>query len=260
MTTVTELITDAYRQGNLIALGTVPSAAQLAEGLRYLNRLVKSVFGNEAGENLQQFALGRGTIDRPSGYPWYGDVPPADWFVPNNTQLMCNLDNAATVYLHPLPVDGTRVGVNDLALNFSTNSLTLDGNGRRIDGGTSVLLNEDGIAKVWFYRDDLGEWLTVTPLDDLEGIFPFPEEFDMFFIGNLAMLLNPAYGAQIDQQTAQMFSRSKSQFQARYHGPIETPTELALIRLPWVARDRVLRGTYGYYWDPNAAFRTGYPF
>lgn len=234
MTTVTELITDAYRQGNLIALGATPSDAQLNEGLRWLNRLVKSVFGNEAGENLTPFALGRENINRPAGFPWYGDAPPAEWFVPHNTQLLCNLENATEISLHPQPVDGSRVAVNDLALNFSTNSLTLDGNGRRIDGGTSVLLNVDGTDQVWFYRDDRGEWLTVTPLDDLEAIFPFPEEFDMFFVGNLAMLLNPAYGATMDQQTAQMFARAKSQFQARYHGPIETPSELALIRLPRV--------------------------
>jgi hypothetical protein len=49
LTLVSEIITDAFRQSNLVAVGTTPTTEETTEALRYLNRIVKSVFGNEAG-------------------------------------------------------------------------------------------------------------------------------------------------------------------------------------------------------------------
>jgi len=48
LTIASQLITDAYRKSNLLALGTEPTVEQQAEALRYLNRLFKSTIGNEA--------------------------------------------------------------------------------------------------------------------------------------------------------------------------------------------------------------------
>lgn len=259
MTLVSEIIADSYRQSNLIAIGTTPTANQQNEGLRYLSRLVTSVYGNEAGERLNAFPLGRVDIDRPSGWPWFNNVPPNQWFVPINTQLMCNLSVPAEVWLAPQPGDGGRFGVNDVAGNFSTNPLTISGNGRRIDGMDSITLDVDGTIKIWFYRDDLGEWVTISPIT-LDGVFPFPPEFDMYFISLLAMTLNPMYGIEMNSQVGAMMTRSETQFKARYSSPIETPAELGLLRMPRQSRERRLIHNYGYYWDPSATFRSGYPW
>ena len=59
MATVYQIIVDAYRQSNLNAVGIAPTQLQEDEGLRYLNRIVKSVFGNEAGDRLVAFPIGR---------------------------------------------------------------------------------------------------------------------------------------------------------------------------------------------------------
>lgn len=260
MTTVSQIITDAYRQSNLLPIGVTPTAAQLEEGLRYLNRLVKSVFGNEAGENFQAYPLGDNNIERPAGYPWYNNAPGGNWFVPMNVRLACNLTLPTTVYLHPKPEDGARLGVIDISQNFSTNELTLNANGRRINGLTSITLSTNGVDQEWFFRGDLGEWMLYAPLTDYAGTFPFPEEFDFFFIIILAMALNPAYGTQMDAQTAETFRRAKTQLRARYSNRIMVGSEDALVRMPKVAVDRDLWGNRWYYYDPQTAFFYGVPW
>ena len=259
MTTVLQIIIDAYRQSNLTPINTELSTPQETEGLRYLQRIVKSVFGNEAGEQLEPFPIGRLGIDRPSGWPWYDNVPPADWFVPKNTRLMCNLTNASTVYLHPVPDDGSRLGVIDVASDFATTPLTIDPNGRRIEGATSLVLSTNGIDTEWFYRGDLGNWMKTSTLTYFD-IFPFPEEFDDMFITMLAMRLNPSYDRSADDQSIVVLNRSRSQFRARYSQHIQAPSEEALLRMPKQAVDR---DTYsnGWYWgNTESMFKRGYPF
>jgi len=259
MTTVTQIITDAYRQSNLLAINSSPTDPQLAEGLRYYNRIVNSVLGNEAGENLQPFPIGRNNISRPSGYPWAGTTPSFDWFVPLNTRLMFNLTESADIYLSPVPEDGARLGVCDVSGNLTTNNVTLHGNGRNIEGSNTITLSTDGLEREWFFREDLGDWVRAVPLTYTDES-PFPTEFDDMFISMLAMRLNPSYGVQMDAQTAEIFRRARSQFRARYHNTIEVHSEDGLIRLPRTSTDRYLWGTrYGMY-DPQGAFNRGYPW
>lgn len=259
MTTVTQIITDAYRQSNLLAIGATPTAPQQAEALRYLNRIVLSVLGNEAGENLQPFPIGRNNVSRPSGYPWYDTVPPSDWFVPLNTRLMLNLTQATEVYLSPVPEDGARLGVCDVSGNTATYNLTIHGNGRNIEGTDTLVINTNGLDREWFFREDLGNWVRSIPLN-LADTFPFPSEFDDMFVTLLAMRINPSYGVQMDVQTAEIYKRSRSQFRARYHNIIEVHSEDGLIRLPRTANDRYMWGIrYGNF-DPQGSFNRGYPW
>lgn len=259
MTTVSQIITDAYRQGNLIAKGATPTTAEQTEGLRYLNRIVKSVFGSEAGEDLLPFPIGRENISRPGGYPWYNDVPDNDWFVPKNLRLMFNLQDAVSIYLHPDPDDGSRFAVKDVAGNLSTFNATIYGNGRNIDGASSIVLNTNGEASEWFYREDLGNWVKYTNLA-LEDTFVFPEEFDDFFITMLAIRLNPSYGVQLDPQSSAILSRSKRQMVARYRQSIPTASELGLLRLTKMSSERDKWKDGYHYNNPNSAFDRGWPF
>lgn len=260
MTLVSDIITDAYRQSNLIPIGVAPTSAQQDEGLRYLIRLVKSAYGNEIGEPLQPFPVGSLNINRPQGWPWYNGTPPADWFVPENVRLMCNQDSAETVYLHPQPDDGARFGVLDIAENFSITGLTIQANGRRIEGQLSLILNTDGENREWFYREDLGEWVRVTPLT-LVDTFPFPEEFDFYFITLLAMTINPAYGVAMSQETVATMKRAKTQLIARYSQNIPTSSELALRRLPKTSQERQYNTNEDdWAYDADAAFNTGQPW
>lgn len=229
MTLVSQIISDSYRQSNLLAIGDSPTSAQETEALRYLNRIVKSVFGNEAGEQLQTFPLGDNGVNRPAGWPWWGNSPPADWFVPKNQRLVLNLTENTTVYLHPNPNAGSRVAVVDISNNLATYNLTINGNGRNIEGASSITLNTSGEEKEWFYREDLGDWVLYSELT-LTDQFPFPVEFEDYFISLLAMRLNPAYGASMDPQSVETMRRAKTQLKSRYSQTIEARSEEGLLR------------------------------
>lgn len=258
MTTVYQIIVDAYRQSNLIAIGVSPTTLQETEALRYLNRLVKSVFGYEAGDPLTGLAIGANNISRPSGYP-EDPLPGNDWFVPKNVRVNLNLTESVSLYLHPTPNDGSRFACVDASDNLATYPVTVNGNGALIEGSTSITLNTNGLSREWFYRADMAEWVRYSPLTMFDT-FPFPEEFDDFFILMLAFRLNPAYERTLDPQSQVMLSRAKSQFQARYTQEVPVRSELALIRLAKVAADRDQWGTSYSLESPEHMFNKGYPW
>jgi len=260
MTTVGQIIIDAYRQSNLLSINSNPTDIQNTEGLRYLDRIVRSIYGNEAGELLEAFPIGRNNIQAPAGYPWYDQTPYPDWFVPMNKRLILNLDGPATIYLHPNPDDGARFGILDVSGNLSTYPLTIFGNGKLIDGLNEEVFSTNGVNQEWFYRADLGNWVTTVPISDLAGTFPFPEEFDDLFITYLAMRLNPSYGMQLNPQIQDVLRRAKEQLRARYHTVIQTHSEFGLLRLPQTAVDRYLYGPQLGYYDANSTFNMGYPW
>jgi len=259
MTLVSEIITDAYRISNLIAIGVSPTAEQQTEALRFLNRIIKSVFGNEAGDPLTAFPIGSNNITRPAGYPWWDQVPDEDWFVPKNYRLMLNLTAALSLYLHPDPDDGSRFAVNDVSGNLGTYNVNVYGNGRLIEGSNVVTLNTDGYEAEWFFRKDTANWVKYAPLISADT-FPFPEEFDDYFITMLAMRLNPSYGAALSEEAVSVFKRSKRQLQARYTQNISMHSEMALIRPARVALDRDRWGSIYDLYNPSDMFNKGWPF
>lgn len=226
--TVSDIIRDAYRDANLIALGQVPTDDEKTEALTLLNRFIRSIFGNEAGDKLSSVAIGSNNILTPSS------VAVSDFtgtsYVPVNVRVMANLVAATTLNLHPCPNDGARFAVVDVSNNLNTNTLTVFGNGRRIDGATSLTLNTAGLKKEWFYREDLGQWTTITDVV-LTDVFPFPQEFEDYFIFALATRLNPRSGAVMDPQSIQNYRRQRNIFRSRYTQITPTDSEEGLIRL-----------------------------
>jgi hypothetical protein len=172
---------------------------------------------------------------------------------------MLNLEAPVSLYLHPQPDDGTRFAVADPSDNVATYNVTLYGNGRTIEGQPSIVLNTNGVTTEWYFRQDLADWIKYSPLV-AEDTFPFPEEFDDFFITMLALRLNPAYGTQLDGQSQMILQRTRSQFKARYQTHRQTKSEDGITRLPRTAADRD-NWTIGFgYYDPSSAFDRGYPW
>lgn len=212
MTLVSSILLDAYRESNLVALpASTLSSTQEAEALRRFTSLIASVIGWEAGENLKQWPVGL------AGYESPPECLRADiWrYPPVNSMLVLNLAAAETVYLPLHPSDGARVAVQDLGGNLATYNLTLDANGRLIDGARTLTLSTDDLNRTWFYRADLGDWRQVTTLAAADEM-PFPVEFDDMFIILLAMRLNPRYGRKMDPLTATYLRRMQTMFTARY--------------------------------------------
>jgi hypothetical protein len=240
MALVSEIIKDAFREANLIPINQEPSLAEQTEGLRLLNRFVRSVFGNEAGDKLRTYAIGEAGVITPASLESYDFT--ASKYVPLNARLLANLSESQVLNLHPDPEDGSRVAVIDAAGNFGTTGLTLTGNGRLIDGATTVLLTTPSVKSEWFYRADLASWMIVTDLVQ-DTTFPFPMEFEDMFVIGLALRLNPRNGVSADEQTMLTFRRTRNIFRSRYTQVIEQPSEEGLTRLTGIRVNRQIDST-----------------
>ncbi len=259
MTTVASIIKSALRETNLIPLGVEPSQDQVNEAFDRLSTIVASVLGNEGGENLHPMPLGQEGINAPRAYPWWANQLPGNVYVPFNTRIMCNLTGPGLVNLHPKPHDGARMGVVDVSQNFDLHPFTINGNGRSIEGQESMTYNTMGLIREWVYREDLGNWVTVIPLDPA-GQMPWPHEFDDMFIIMLAMRLNPRYGQVINPASMEALKDARMKFSARYaQSTTEMPSEAGLRYLTHFNRFWGY-GSQQIYGDPDAFFNSGFPF
>lgn len=217
---VSDLIKSAYRETNLIALGVAPTTNQAAEALPLFNSIVASTMGFEAGDELVDLSYG-GDYDR-STYtsPW----------VPHNTRLVLNLDSATTLQLDPEPYEGQRLAFVDVGNNLATYPLTLDGNGRSIEGAATLVLNTSGSNRQWIYRADTGSWTKIQPLVAADTV-PFPIEFDDYFMTMLAMRLNSRYGQALSAESLNALRRTKTILRARYRRQaLDLPTDPGLVK------------------------------
>lgn len=213
MTLISSIITDAFREGNIFPLGKVPDANQGTEALRLLNALFSAIYGGDAGEGLTDWPLGNFGRESPAYNLAYTDRVIDRPSI--NRRLIAVNEVARTVHLTLRPQDGSRMGIADPFGRLAAFPVTLDANGRTIEGTPTILLNVDGTFREWFYRADLGGWVKLTALLATDQM-PFPAEFDNFFITLLALRLNPRYGRDMDAQSATILKTQRRQFIARY--------------------------------------------
>jgi hypothetical protein len=229
MTTVSDIIRDAYRETNLVAITEVPTGVQQDEGLKLFNRLISSVYGHEMGEPLLAYPVGENNVERNPVRD--NRLEYRNYCIPSNSRLMLNLESAQTVYLPPVPKDGARFEYVDVSGNLATYNLTVVGNGNNINGADTLTVSTDGASASYVYRQDLGDWLSVAPLVSTDT-FPFPPEFEDFFVIGLAMRLNPRSDVTLDEQSLTAFRRYSRIFKARYRQTKIVPVELALLMTP----------------------------
>lgn len=208
MSLASDIIQRAYRETNIIPLGGSPSTNQTTEALTHLNGLLLSTVRNEVGDPLEDLNIG-GTYDQSSV---------TDFWVPENTNLVLNLSSPMTLFLTPYPRDGQLMSFIDVAANLETYNLTIDGNGRKIEGVTPLVLNTNGDSRLWMYRADTGNWTKIIALVSTDAL-PFPQEFETYFVTMLAMRLNPSYGQALASETLEMLKRARRQLTARYNPP-----------------------------------------
>lgn len=228
MTTIRQIITDAYREGGLIQIGTTPEAEQLDEGVRKLQSIVTQLLGNEMGEGFETVAYGTDAASNSFAKDYDKKVYLDSYYVPSNVRLLVNTNSSQTIYLDPNPSAGARVAVVDVAGTFGTSNFTINANGRKIDGSTSLVLNTNGDNGQWFYRDDLAQWVKVTNIGP-DSQSPYPPEFDELLSTTLAIRLNPRYQQQTSPETIQAMRQAKSQFRSRYRQAKFTPSDISLL-------------------------------
>lgn len=228
MTTISQIITDAYQYNNLVALSAIPNAAEQAKALRYLNRIFRSIFGYELGDQLTVWNIGEngvsqfnvGELDKVLHPPY--NVPP-------NSRLVLNLSGSTTIYLPRSPQDGGRFAVQDIRDNLSTFNLTINGNGRKIENTPTIVLSTNGTNSEWFFRVDLGNWVKITDLS-LTDNFPLPSEFEEFFITMLAIRLGASESVDLNNQLAIVLKDTTRKLKSRYKQTVSVPSEPGLLK------------------------------
>lgn len=214
MTTIRELVSDAFREGNITQVGDTPDGAQYLEAEKRLLSYIDSMWGAEVGENPTN--------------TYYTD---ANQVIPRTPRVVVTEDVLSDIALPTSPMDGERFLIVDPSGYLSpSTSVTISSDPVTISGEPSVTLDTPLTSKHWFYRADKGEWVEVTSLtSDSES--PFPKEFDDLLITWLAIRLNPRNGVATSEELLNTYRRMLKLFRARYSQTVHTDVEEGLLRM-----------------------------
>lgn len=239
MTSALIIITDAYREGNLIPVGSSPTASEQVEALRRLNAMRASVYDEELGEPLADWPVPVPQRTAPVAANWpqwpfppelmgQSTIPSLAPYPPKNSRIIFG-GRATTVYFPEQPDDGTRIGVvqgsgaGDSGVVGAV--MTLNGNGRTIQTAntqTFTFASPATAPKQWLYRADLGDWTLIADLATTADDMGFPADLDDLWVSMLAIRLAPRYGKTTAQETAATYTRMIKKLKAKYRQAIDT--------------------------------------
>lgn len=260
--TVLKIISRAYREPNIVAIGKSPTDAQNDEGLDNLNSFMSMALGQDLGEPLFDWLAPVPQRTAPVAANWpqgpygYGDFDPSvilyggissnvTPYPPNNARIIWG-GNTSTIYFSERPENGARTSLlqgSGLASGGSDgNVLTLDGNGRYIGmpGNTPPFAATQQFtfsatsppAADWIYVSAYGLWMPIGTLA-LTDNFVFPPEYDDYFVIGLAGRLCPKYKAALSAESQAAFvmmqGKVKSEFAQKHdtvYGAWEYPNSL----------------------------------
>lgn len=227
MTPVSDIINQAFRESNLIALGDLPELAAQDEAFSRLKSLVDSVYNGDVGERLEDWLVGNTGVLFPNARGW-GELR---WKYPiQNSRIILDINNPQLLYWPVNPDNGARMQVIDLGSVLDTYNVTLDGNGRTIEGARTLVLNTSGLNATWFFNADTSNWERMSSIT-LVGEMPFPSMYDDYFIIKLAARLNPRYGQSLSDLSIARLSELAESLEADYRQTRPMPAPLAVRRL-----------------------------
>lgn len=255
MTLISSIINDAFRESNIIPINTPPNDVQNTEALRLYNAILSGLFGTDVGETLRDWPLGN--LGRDPELPCEEFGPNSHWLKtpPINTRLVATNESPFTVDLTVRPQDGSRYAIIDPFGQLATNPITLNGNGRVIDGAPTFIANENGFSNEWMYRADQGSWISITN-KVLTDQNPFPQKYDEMFIILLAIRLNPRYGRDLTDLSKSILNANRTAFIAQYINsqPLERNDDIAY---PFMSR---MGWWWGRQFGSTGGFGRGNPY
>jgi len=241
-TTVSEIIVQAFREGNFTAVGETTTSEELSESIPRLRNLISSLLGFELGEAYRDWYVPTSLVpEAPLQYPLTPDGSDVTSAVPyqyppQNTRLVVKITEAKTLYFPAMPNDGARMAYVDMGSTV-TADMTLNGNGRLIEGSSTIVSNLDGVPSVtfhgrkWMYRADLGNWILLEHLDEATDTVPLPPEFDDLLVCGLAMRLAPRFQVQVDEVISSRYTDMLMRLKKRYKQSERMPTSHELRQL-----------------------------
>lgn len=225
MTQVRALVVSAFREGNLIAVGTDPTAGELAEGLDLFNRLVLAAFAYTVGVKLRQWPvrINQRTAPASRQYPQLPTgqislVPRYPYIPPPNSMVIWD-GSPAEIYFPDRPDDGAVMGIapGSGAAATEQGSLVLNGNGLLIDEQETITYADLGslVPARWFYRADMAQWLVIQPAELTDECL-FPVELDDLWICAVSIRLSSRYGKEVAQGTVARIKDMTTLLRSRY--------------------------------------------
>ncbi len=228
MTTASALVRQAYRDGNLIGLKATLTTEQMTEGLNLLNDYFDSLLGYELGEFDFDWPFPPSTTSPvPARFPLLplGRDLPSDVFPypPSNVRILMKLVADTITYLPQDPDDGARILLVNLDTT-STFSLTIEGNGRLVQGAASITELVTALdQRHLFYRSDLGGWQVLTTFVDATES-PLPKLYDrLLSMGTLEYLM-PRYGKETTVIQQKTMRRLVKRLRAQYRQVVGQPS------------------------------------
>jgi hypothetical protein len=216
MTLCSEIVRRAFTEIRIIGGGRSPRATEGADAMIALQGLIDGLSGFGIGEELTDYE------------PTTGDT------LASNVRVLC--DDSLTLTLPATPNPGARVQIVDVGGSMSTNPVTLQRNGRKLEAAyASLTLNTDGLDRTWMYRGDTANWQRISALA-LTDELPFPD--DEAFVLELGLRLAPQYGAQLSAESQVARQRAMNRLKARYRQRVVTPADDAVRMLSRQAYDQ----------------------
>lgn len=175
---------DAIRQAmqllSILAGNTDPGPDDSTDYLRELSRMKRAMFGTFIGPRLAPQAASGTAIQAETGGLYFTAA-----------------GVATTLTLPANPRAGARVGVADAANSLAAFPWTVAGNGRLIEGATSLTLNANGTARQWWYRADTATWTREADYASLDDAIEFPDALAAYIPYMLAIVIAPSGNANI---------------------------------------------------------------
>jgi hypothetical protein len=251
-TAVSQLITDAFRENNLIEVGSTPTADEQAEALDLLNQFLAGIFGYELGENLADWQV-PGALRTATVAANYPQLPyPMDLdanimslpiandldsniypYPPKNSRIVYGSDSEAntnTVWYPERPDNGSRMEV--VCTAAASQVLTLDGNGRAIQSALTLTLTPPFDTVHHMYDATQANWVSMGA-STLDGNSPLPPHFDSLLVTAVGYRLCPRHGVEprtgTTNEMAQALKRLKAyyrQYQPTTYGSADFPRSL----------------------------------
>jgi len=237
-TLVSEIVVQAFREGNFTAVGETTTAEELMEAVPRLNNFISALLGTDLGEQYRDWYVPQAwNPARPLRHPL---TPAGDnaesaepWaYPPANVRLMAKLSAPRTLFFPPNPSDGARMAFVDLGSTAST--VTLSGNDRLIENAAGSPVAAVGAAPAsltgfrWLYRADLGTWVRLRTLQATDSV-PLPPEFDDLLIAGLCIRLAPRFGVkEIDPAIIERREDMLGRLKRRYKQSERMPTTMEM--------------------------------
>ena len=175
------VISRAFRLLGTLAGGDTPLANDAADGLTAFNAMKRAWFGALIGPRLSPLPLAGVNGQAENG---------GEYQIPGGA--------AFTLTAPANPRSGARFGAVDAALGWGAWPLTVNPNGRLMNGSVAnTLIATAGADARWWFRGDAGGWVAEADSPALTSVIEFPDGIIAYMPYMLAVVLAAEFAADL---------------------------------------------------------------